>query len=175
MVDKLTAGAGIDGSEVDTEAGFARRMGMTRQAVNKAKQDGRISGDAITPDGRIVVVRAALQLGRMPPGGAENPAADASPASTDDPLYAQSRARREAANAEIAELELRVRRGQFLEKTLVARMVTGFFTEIRDGSILAVRNNRERPDEALHEFFTKKADELMTKAQEMDAIARKGA
>lgn len=175
MVDKWTDGAVIDGSEVDTEAGFARLMGMTRQAVNKAKQDGRISGDAIAPDGRIVVARAAQQLGRVLPGGAGARAADAIPASTDDPIYAQSRARREAANAELAELELMVRRGQFLEKTVVARMVTGFFTEIRDGSILAVRNNPQRPDEALHEFFTRKADELEKKAQEMDVLARKGA
>jgi hypothetical protein len=175
MVDKLTDGAVNAVPGIDTEAGFARLMGMTRQAVNKAKQEGRISGDAITPDGRIVVARAAQQLGRPLPGAAGVPAADPAAALSDDPLYAQSRARREAANAELAELELRIRRGQFLDRTVVARMVTGFFTEVRDGSILAVLNNPDRPDEALHEFFTRKADDLTKKAAELDARAGKGA
>jgi hypothetical protein len=161
MVDKLTTPPVNPSTEVDTQAGFARRMGMTRQAVSKAVAEGRIAGNAIAADGQIVVALAAQQLGRPLLGPAPEVDSDGGrKAAAEDPLYAESRARREAANAALAEMELQTRRGQLLERATAGPMIAGFFRSVRDGAIMAVREHPDRPEAALVDFFSRKASEM---------------
>jgi hypothetical protein len=102
--------------------------GVSAAAITKALQAGRITE---TADGRIDVVaadaqwaantRARADVGQQRPEKLrmDASAAAGAGAGTDDPDYWQSRAKREAAEAAKAELELGQMRGDLLEVTAV--------------------------------------------------------
>ena len=84
---------------------YARHRGVSRGAVSKALKTGRIS---VGPSGRIDPVEAdrdwaANTAARVTPPEAGKPRREPPDAAV--PGYSASRARREAANAELAELE----------------------------------------------------------------------
>jgi hypothetical protein len=115
---------------VVTQAEFARIRGVTRQAISKMVRAGTLAGDAVTDDGRIDVAAATLQLG--PPPDRPRRTRDRPDKSSDDPAYAESRARREAANAELAEIELAEARGELIDKTAAAHALERQVRRLRD-------------------------------------------
>lgn len=115
---------------------YARRRGVSLAAVQKAIKAGRIT----TVDGKIDQEVADIQWGRnTDPALAKQPTKAAQPPEADvpDPSgeedgapadYFASKARREAALAETAELDLAVKRGELVraedvERRLVTRII----------------------------------------------------
>lgn len=92
---------------------YARRRGCTEAAVRRAVKDGRIS----LIDGKIDPVAADAQWARNSRVRAgSKPTTEARPVDQEDTEggYWQSRARREAAEAEMAELKLAEQRGSLV-------------------------------------------------------------
>lgn len=114
---------------------YARRRGCSRPLISKKVADGTIHGPALTADRRIIPSIADAQL-----AAARDPSQSALtlPAAGEDAVnYARERARREAALAERAEIELRQRKGELLDRAATLRAIENVARAIRD-RILAV-------------------------------------
>lgn len=130
--------------EALTFAAFAVRIGKSRPYVSKLVADGRITAQALTPDRKIIPsvaeadMAANLTSGRAP---------GALPVS-DDTTYAKQRARKTAADAELAEIDLRVRKGELIERSLVSSALAPAVRELRDALLGVPRDKVLDPVEA---------------------------
>lgn len=141
--------------ELITRAEYARRRGCSGAAVTLAVQGGRLT----LIDGKIDPVRAdvewaqksASRAGSAPAAKATRPIraakpkrapqAPPTPPETDDPIeghgavpdYQKSRARREAAEADKAEMAVAVLRGELIEKAGMRAELGKQFGAIREG------------------------------------------
>lgn len=119
---------GTDGADAPMSfADYARRRGCSRPYISKKVADGTIHGAALTPDRRIIPSLADAQL-----EAAADPAHAAPLLASSDVSYARERARREAAMAERAEIELRARKGELLARKDVDAAVADAFAEVKN-------------------------------------------
>lgn len=105
----------MSGRELVSQAEFARRMGWTRQYVSKLGKNCRLvlAGNLVDVEASI----AAVQAGADPARQLDAPR----PVAPGEMSFAQARAQRERANAQLAELELGERRGALLPRDMVER------------------------------------------------------
>jgi hypothetical protein len=99
-------------------AAYARRRGVTRQAVWAAIRDGRIAchGGLIDPEAADLQWERNSQRARFPAPAANAPA--------DEDSFAHHRTRREAAEAELVEMRVRREAGQLMESSRVVHFIT---------------------------------------------------
>lgn len=135
-----------DDAPAETFAAFAIRIGKSRPYVSKLVAEGRISSASLTPE-RLIIPRLALA----------DMAASADPArgrgtvpraATDDATYAHQRARKTKLDADRADLELRARRGELIDRTQVAATFSPLIRELRDSLINAPRDTVLDPVQA---------------------------
>jgi hypothetical protein len=140
---------------------YATRIGTSRPYVSKLVATGIIHGDALVPDGRnqkIIPSKADAQ--RRAAADPARTTAASSPAPHADTPFTTERTRKLTADRELAELELAIRRGRYLERATAIPALAGFFRTIRDGVILAIRDNPDQAEDAVTDFFAAKAAEL---------------
>lgn len=99
---------------VGTKAEYATHRGCSRAYVSKLIKQGRLAEPALMADGRINFVLADQMIGAAIE---EEPAA--ATAQQAGPSYAEQRARREAAEAELAEMKLGTLRGEYVRRSAV--------------------------------------------------------
>ncbi|MCX8003383.1 MAG: hypothetical protein N2688_00245, partial [Burkholderiaceae bacterium] len=136
--DPPTTAAGM------SQAEYARHRGVTRQAISAAIKDGRLRAPALLHNGRIdpVLADAMLAEPRTPPHRAGG-------------TMASARAKREEANARLAELALAEKEGRLLPRerveaaaTELAALIRGRLADRRQAVIEAVAR-AENPVSAL--------------------------
>lgn len=117
-----------------TFAAYAERIGKSRPYVSKLVAQGRITARAMTADRKIIPALADEDIAR----GAD-PARSAAPVLpvADDATYARQRARKAAADAETAEIELQVLKGDLIRRSIVSQTIAPWIRELRD-NILGV-------------------------------------
>jgi len=107
---------------------YAQHRGCTLPHIYNLIRQGKLGPPAVTPDGRIDVALADKMLG--PPR--QDKAARIQPvtarvAEDDAPVYAVERARRERAQAALAELQLAERQGKLLHVDAVRAAAVSVF------------------------------------------------
>lgn len=120
---------------------YAAIRGCTPAYISKLIKQGKLRAPALTPEGRIDVSAANAMLGAPMPQLqplTSYPARDADPGD-DAEAYAASRAKREAANAEKAELELAELRARLVDKAEVDREVADLVSGLRDAILMVPR------------------------------------
>jgi hypothetical protein len=117
-----------DAGGVTFEA-FARIIGKSRPYVSKLVKDGRIIAPALTVDRKIIPGLARQQIAK---GADPARSARSAPGGATDATFASQRARMVAAQAERAELDLMERRGELIQRTVVADVVGGALRKLRD-------------------------------------------
>jgi hypothetical protein len=133
------------GDEGLTFAAFAQVIGKSRPYVSKLVAQGVITARSLTADRRIIADRAQ-----------EDIAANADPARTrhlapsqdSDVTYARQRARKTAAEAERAEIELQARKGELVERSIIATTLSPQVRELRDAILAAPRDTVLDPVQA---------------------------
>ena len=167
------------------QAAFARHLGVRKSYITALKQAGRL---VMTDDGKLVDVEASESRikATAEPGHARvaarhakkrdgQPAAvdpektpktegdEDPPADAGTPDYQKARARRETANAELAEMESATRAGQLMETALVLAAVadagTVFRTTLDSRRVLLVSQLAMMADEAEIRLFLEEQDE----------------
>lgn len=138
-----------DADEPVTMQAYADRIGKSRPYVSKLVAQGRIRPPALTDDRKIRPRAADQQIAegadpRKGPGGA--PAL--LPAAGPDGTYARERARLTAAQAERAEIDLKARKGELLERNVVAGTLGPWIRELRDAILAAPRDTVIDPVQA---------------------------
>lgn len=128
-----------------SKAEYARRRGVAKSAVTKAIAEGRISEiggkiDPVVADAQWAAnTRARVGAPTPPPDPVQTPALDLVPpvelpaaaaAPADD--YNSFRARREAADAELAEMKVQLERGKTIAVDAVRQVVATTFAGTRD-------------------------------------------
>lgn len=108
---------------------YAKHRGCAPSYITKLIKGGKLAFPALLPDGRIDVAAADQMLGEAaPPLQAPASTAGAPPTAADQPVYATERARREAAEARLAEIKLATREGSILDAEAVAVAAELVFT-----------------------------------------------
>jgi hypothetical protein len=122
----VTDGDGLD--QPETFAAFALRIGKSRPYVSKLKAEGRIGARCFDEHGRIIP-RLALEdmAAHADPARSTRQVSEAS-----DATYARQRARKTAADAERAEIELKARKGELLDRGLITTTLGPWIRELRD-------------------------------------------
>lgn len=124
-----------------TQAEFAKANGWSQPYVTKLKKQGKlvIENSKVNAEESLKRIkksadpaRALAQVSALPP--AQN-AMDTEQASSDAPSFSDARTRRELAQAEAAEFELRRKRGMYLAKD-----------EVIDGMVQSGRKIRQQMD-----------------------------
>lgn len=130
-----------------TFTAYARRIGKSQAYISKLVGQGRIRPPALTPDRRILPALADQQLAD---GADPARTTNGAPAilTSADGTYARERARLTAAQAERAEIELRARKAELLERNAVAGTVGPFVRELRDAILAAPRDTVLDPVQA---------------------------
>lgn len=105
---------------------YARHRGCAPSYITKLIGQGKLAPPALLPDGRIDVAAADRMLGDAAP--ALVLATPPAPQPSDQPVYAAERARREAAEARLAEIKLATREGAILDAEAVAVAAEMVFT-----------------------------------------------
>lgn len=125
---------GVTGDDPLTFTAYAERIGKSRPYVSKLVTLGRISARSLTPDRKIIPSLADEDIAR----GAD-PARGAIVAlpMADDATYAHQRARKAAADAETAEIELSRLKGELIPRSQVQQTLGPWLRELRD-TILSV-------------------------------------
>jgi hypothetical protein len=133
-------------SEPETFAAFADRIGKSRPYVSKLKAEGKIGARCFAADGRIIP-RLALEdmAANADPARRKAPAITTEGA---DATFARQRARKTAAEAERAEIELRARKGDLVERAIVAGTLAPWVRELRDGILGVPRDTVLDPVQA---------------------------
>lgn len=129
-----------------TFAAYATRIGKSRPYVSKLVAEGRITGRALTEDRKIIPHLADEDIAR----GAD-PArsrAVATLPTSDDATYAHQRARKAAADAETAEIELQRLKGELIPRSQVAQALGPWVRELRDSILGAPRDTVLDPVQA---------------------------
>ena len=131
-----------------TQAAFARHLGVVKSYVTLLKQQGRL---VMSEDGKVDVaaseekIKATEDPGKVSVAerhsknrqvlvSPSNPAKteeDEPPVEQGTPDYQKARARKETANADIAEMEARSRAGQLMESALVIAAVADVGATLR--------------------------------------------
>lgn len=163
-----------------SQSAFARHLGVERSYVTQLKKAGRL---VMTDDGQVdveaseariaetadpgkagVVERHAKQRGEAP----ARPATDEEPEDEEvasRPDYQRSRARREEANAKLAEIEVEKEAGGLyvaaLADAVVADAVTVFRTTLESRRPLLVSQMATMTDEADLRLFLEEQDEAL--------------
>lgn len=145
---------------------FARHLGVSLAAVQKAIADGRLAA-SVTAD-----ARGARKLTSIAEAETEWNANTRPPAPTDDPAYRAGRVahqsaetRRAAARAEEAELDLAERRGELIRAADVEAALTEEYSVVRTKLLgLSTRVKQRRPD--LDASTVKLIDDLVREALE---------
>lgn len=102
--------------EYVTKAEFARRMNLSKPTITNLIKRGRLSQ---TKSGRINFAKGKKEIET---NRAANPDAAAIKQGTIDPAIIKTRRRQEEIKLELAEMELRERRGELIERAEVLRM-----------------------------------------------------
>ena len=130
-------------SSLITQAEYARRRGCSREAVRKAITDGRIN--AFGPDKLVDADLADAQWVRNTRSRVvgTSPAAAPAPQCSDPPVVASSsyqawRCRREAAEAQSAELALAELRGELIRRADMEHIVGGLAAALKE-SVLQIK------------------------------------
>lgn len=123
-------------SRIVTKGAYAAIRGCSAPYISKLIREGKLRAPALTPEGRIDVELANAMLGT--PAPQLQPIAT-TPGPTEDTGYAESRARREAALAERAELDLAEQRGRLVDKSAVDREIADLIRSLRDAILLIPR------------------------------------
>lgn len=114
-----------------TKAEFARLLGCAPARVTEWSRD-ILKPPALTPDGRVnprLAAEALVAAGAVLP--AAPPATTAE--TTEPPSYDESRARHEAAKADLAELELAARRTELVQAATAEGLLFAATRAFRDG------------------------------------------
>ena len=106
---------------VGTKAEYAAHRGCSRAYVSKLIREGKLAAPALMADGKVNFILADQIIGK--PSAAEAESLFAAPASA-GPNFAEERARREAAEAALAELKLQEKRAEVLKADAVAQAAT---------------------------------------------------
>ena len=163
---------------------LARQLGVSHVALGKAAHAGTLTaGVVIGASGRVEVIDAAAAVnqwqalhrprlvadsGGRPALPVAPPAPEARTAATD---YHVGRARRELAQAEMAEIELDARRGQFVPLAVVRERLERVFLECRT-KLLAVPNRIRQQLPHLSPADIRTIDDLIRDALEALADGR---
>jgi hypothetical protein len=139
----VTEGDGPE--EPETFGAFAARIGKSRPYVSKLKANGVITARALTPDGKLIPRLALEDIEANTLRGTRHAAA---PAEASDATYARQRARKTAAEAERAEIELRARKGELVERATIAATLGPWIRELRDSIQAAPRDTVLDPVQA---------------------------
>lgn len=115
MADAVKPGLGTKGE-------YARHRGCSAAYVSKLIRLGRLAEPALLADGRVNFILADQML-----GAAHQPEITAPAAPASGPNYSIERARREAAQAEMAEMDLERRRGESLGRQAVEEAAFSVF------------------------------------------------
>lgn len=137
----VTDGDGLD--QAETMAAFAVRIGKSRPYISKLKAQGVITGRAFDQDGRIIPRLALADMAANTLTGGRTIAAEAS-----DATYARQRARKTAADAERAEVELQARKGELLDRAIIAPTLSPWLRDLRDNVLAAPRDTVLDPVQA---------------------------
>ena len=161
-----------------TFGAYAQHIKRSRPYVSKLVADGRIHDDALVPnpnrqgDRLIVAAIADLQLaaGADPARGRRGAdvvlGADAS--------YAKERTRKTRAEADRAEMELRARKGELLERAVVVDTLAPQLRQLRDDILAVPRDHVLDPvqaaacEAALSETLARFSDRLARLAGEAE-------
>lgn len=155
----MTDVTGGDDAPLSFQA-YADRIGKSRPYVSKKVADRTIHGPALTHDRKIIPSIADAQLAAAADPGRTTNGQPADPAPTHNPAYGSARTRKIEADAEAAELDLQIRRGAYIERRTAGPAIAGFFRELRDAIILAIREHPDRPEDAVADVFADKAQKL---------------
>lgn len=121
--------------ETITLAEFGRRHGVSIEAVSQAIKDGRLVESVV----RSANGRARLDEDRALQEWADNtiPAKNRikSAAEVEGVSYAESRAKRESYNAELARLELEEKQGTLVDAEVVKKQAFAVARQVRDGML----------------------------------------
>lgn len=117
-----------------TKAGYAAHRGVSASYVSKLIREGKLAAPALLSNGRINTILADQMLGGAAPDAEFDLPATIHPGG---PNLAVERARREAAVAELKEIQLRRERGEALSTAEVERMVFEKDRRIRDAVLAA--------------------------------------
>lgn len=132
-----------DGAGLTFEA-FARQIGKSRPYVSKLVAAGRIRPPALTADRKIIADLAKEQIAE----GADPARGPAGVVAEKDGTYAKQRARKTAADAELAELDLAKRRGELIERSAVAEALSPLLRKLRDDLVGVPRDIVIDPEQA---------------------------
>lgn len=116
-----------------TKAAYAEHRGVSASYVSKLIREGKLAAPALLPNGRINTILADQMLGGVPTADE----IDIPLAPSGGPNFAVERARREAAQAELKEIELRRQRGEALSTAEVERAVFEKDRRVRDAVLAA--------------------------------------
>lgn len=132
-------------SGVPTQQELAQALGVDPALVTRYKGRGMpVDSIEAAAAWRQANVRVRAST-RMPPAGAEPGVAGAQGAAPPtESSYADHRARRERAEADMAELEARRRAGQLIDRAAGERAVFEAFRELRDATGNALRDAADR-------------------------------
>lgn len=129
-----------------TFAAYAERIGKSRPYVSKLVAEGKISARALTDDRKIIPSIADEDRARTA-DPARSRSVSALPA-TDDATYAHQRARKAAADAETAEIELKRLKGELIPRAGVTQTLGPWVRELRDSILGAPRDTVLDPVQA---------------------------
>lgn len=141
----MTAVTG-DGDAPLTFAAYALRIGKSRPYVSKLVADGRITARALTDERKIIPHLADEDIARGA-DPARSRAAATLPTS-DDATYARQKARKAAADAETAEIELKRLKGELIPRAHVAQVLGPWIRELRDSVLGTPRDTVLDPVQA---------------------------
>lgn len=123
--------------QIGTKSAYARHRGCTPGYIGELIRKGKLRFPALLADGRIDFDLADAMVGPpspRPPSGHDTTIARYNPdGDVDAEDYATARARREAANATLAELELAEAEGRLMDTEAVNATMDGALTAIREG------------------------------------------
>ena len=125
------------GEALVSKSQYARLRGCTPAAITHAIKQGRIT----LTNGKIDPARADSEWARnsRARGDSKPAGVDVPPAAPRDPNYAEARARREDAEASLAEMEVKRTEGNLVERQTVESAVFDAFRALRDRVMAAPR------------------------------------
>ena len=106
---------------VGTKAEYAAHRGCSRAYVSKLIREKKLDAPALMADGRVNFILADQMIGK--PSSADAESLFATP-SAGAPNFAEERARREAAEAQLAEIKLQEKQRELLKADAVAQAAT---------------------------------------------------
>lgn len=106
---------------VGTKAEYAAHRGCSRAYVSKLIREGKLAAPALMVDGKVNFILADQMIGKPSSAEAES-LFNSQPSSS--PNFAEERARREAAEAQLAEIKLQEKQRELLKADAVAQAAT---------------------------------------------------